>query len=87
MIQFRYGKRAAVAAGAAATAVAAATSFAAAGSISALAAAARKAMGNVQIPSRFGPRPVSAEEMECVRLGGAVDPIGFKPAKKEARKK
>ncbi len=80
MIQFRYGKRDAVAAVSAAA-------HAAVASVLAAASAAKAATSASLLPARFQPRFVAEDEIECLRLGGAVLPIGVVENKATGKKK
>ena len=71
MIRFRYGALI-PAHGAAAVAH---TSTATSAAAPAKAAVVTAATSSAPLPARFQPRAISDEEMECVRLGGAVASI------------
>lgn len=94
-IRFKYGDRAVINAQlgipvtAASNIVGGSASLASAAAVSLFSSSNSGASSWASLPLKFRPRPIDEEEMESIRFGGAVNPIGWKPpaAKKGGKKK
>ena len=87
-IRFKYGDRKAInqelglpGLGSSSSSSAATTGSTAGGAASSFVSSNTSTASWRDLPSRFHPRPLEEEEMDSIRFGGAVNPIGYKPPK------